>query len=100
MDYVDFVGDLDFMEHRAYPFVKAVGEFYESYATLIDGKYHVLFSCAQEACSQAGRESGSVLKSNDPPYDLAFFKRVFRTLIDWSQQLKVHLQLCTRTFCR
>jgi hypothetical protein len=89
IDYVDFVGDVDFMQHRAYPFIKAVGDFYQSYTTLVNGSYHILYSCAQEGCSQAGSESGSVVKSNDPPYDLAFFKRIFRTLIEWSQRLKV-----------
>jgi hypothetical protein len=47
----------------------------------------------QEACSQAGSESGKLGPHNNTPYDLAFFKRVFRTLLAWSETLDIDADL-------
>lgn len=43
----------------------------------------------KEACTQAGSESGLLAPHNNTPYDLAFFKRVFRALLEWSVMLDI-----------
>lgn len=38
-----------------------------------------------EGCGDQGpKTSRNITVSNNPPFDLAFFKRTFRTLIEWS----------------
>jgi hypothetical protein len=89
MDYFDFTGDLNFLRYRAYPFVRAVGDFYQSYS-IDNGKFITIpYACAQEGCTQAGSESGSLRASNNTAYDLAFYKRTFRALLEWSTILGI-----------
>lgn len=45
---------MDFLRARAYPMVRGVGDFYASYATIHDGTYNVLHSCAQVRKTQLG----------------------------------------------
>ena len=47
----------------------------------------------QEGCGQAGSETGKLPPHNNTPYDLAFFKRVFRALLAWSETLDVDAKL-------
>jgi hypothetical protein len=89
MDYFDLKWSSDFLRTRAYPFARAVGDFYMSYAVDIDGVFNIPFACAQEGCGQAGSESGSVFRHNNTAYDIAFYKRTFRALLEWSVMLGV-----------
>lgn len=45
----------------------------------------------QETCAQAGSESGSLRASNNTIYDLAFARRVLRTVLEWSSTLHIDL---------
>lgn len=45
----------------------------------------------QEACGQAGSESGNLRAHNNTIYDLAFARRVLRTVLEWSTILQVDL---------
>ena len=90
MDYYDYTQNKTFLRETLYPLAKLNGEFYASYMTKIGGKYNVLHSCAMEGCGAQGPDtSANTVVSNNPPFDLAFVKRTFRELLEYSTTLGV-----------
>ena len=90
MDYYDYTQNTTFLRETLYPLCKLNGDFYASYMSKIDGKYNVMHSCAMEGCGAQGPETSSnIVVSNNPPFDLAFVKRTFRGLLEYSTKLGV-----------
>jgi alpha-L-fucosidase 2 len=89
--YVDFTADWGFMKTRAYPLLRHVADFYQSYARWNEtaGWFDIPHSCAQEQCfAQGGADTaGNVRVSNNPPYDVGLAKHVLRRLVTWSDRL-------------
>jgi hypothetical protein len=90
MDYYDYTLNVTFLRQTLYPLTKLNGAFYASYMTKIGGKYNVMHSCAMEGCGAQGPLTGkNIAVSNNPPFDLAFVKRTFRGLLEYSRTLGV-----------
>lgn len=90
MDYYDFTQNTTFLKKTLYPLAKLNGEFYASYMKRIGDKYNVMNSCAMEGCGAQGpMTSSNILVSNNPPFDIAFVKRTFRGLLEYSNTLGV-----------
>ena len=94
MDYYDYTQNVTFLRETLYPLAKLNGEFYASYMTRsADGKYNVMHSCAMEGCGAqavgSSKTAGNIVLSNNPPFDLAFVKRTFRGLLEYSMTLGV-----------
>lgn len=91
MDYYDYTQNTTFLRETLYPLAKLNGEFYASYMTKSsDGKYNVLHSCAMEGCGAQGiKTAKNIAVSNNPPFDLAFVKRTYRGLLEYSMTLDV-----------
>ena len=91
IDYYEFTNNVTFLEHVAYPLIKLNGDFYASYMTTEGGNsYNVMHSCAMEGCGAQGpATSQRIAFSNNPPFDLAFVKRTFRSLLRYSVTLGV-----------
>ena len=94
---------------------RLVGDFYLSYMTHANGHYNILHSCAMEGCHSQGpgvsrrdiltikvvacfkrwhhccgqSVNANITLSNNPPVDLAFFKRTLRRLLRYSEVLGV-----------
>eukprot|EP01052_Picozoa_sp_SAG31_P001661 SAG31_NODE_56_length_29726_cov_41.443312_11_plen_386_part_00 len=97
MDYFDYTQNETFLATLLYPLTKLNGAFYGSYMTKIKGKYNVMHSCAMEGCGAQGpATSNNILVSNNPPFDLAFVKRIFRSLLEYSTILSVDLNMRTK----
>jgi hypothetical protein len=70
--------DREFLEHKAYPMVRACMDFYTDYLVLTNGRYELHESAAREGTSD-----------NNPTYPLAFIKRLAAACADYSEILGV-----------
>jgi hypothetical protein len=80
--YFDYTQNTTFLREVAYPYLRLVADFYESYAVFNAtgrGFYDVLNSCAMEGCGVQGL--GPHDASNNPPFDLAPAKYIFVKLV-------------------
>lgn len=94
MDYYDYTQNTTFLRLTLYPLARLNGAFYSSYMTKIGGKYNVMHSCAMEGCGNQGpHTSKNIVVSNNPPFDVAFVKRTFRSLLEYSTTLGVDAEL-------
>lgn len=87
--YVDMTQNTTFLRNRAYPYLRLVADFYESYLqeNPSTGRLDVLNSCAMEGCGSQDLPKG--VASNNPPFDLGFVKTIFRKLVVYSALLGV-----------
>ncbi len=83
VDYVEYSGDMDYLNSTAYPFVASVCDFFVSYATpnATTGRSDILNSCAQEICG-----GGPEIEYN-VHHDIAYLATSLRAAIKWSAAL-------------
>lgn len=82
--YYDYTGDLTFLRDRAYPYIRLVGDFYESYIRRED------FNGSYRYCITTGGHENSW--DLNPPAELAFVEQTFRLLLQYSRVLGVDKQ--------
>ena len=87
--YFDATQNRTFLSERAYPFLRKVADFYESYIVLnhTTGRYDVLNSCGMEGCGSQDLPHG--VASNNSPFDLGLATTLFRKLAAYSALLDV-----------
>lgn len=79
--YYEYTGDVDFLRHRAYPFIRLCGDFYEDYLqreNTPEGPRYVI---------QTGGHEGSW--DRNPPSELALVECTFRLLLRYSHLLDI-----------
>lgn len=79
--YYEYTGDLDFLRHRAYPYIRECGDFYEDYMkkeTYGDSYRYTITTGAHEGSWDL-----------NPSSDLAFVEQTFSLLLKYSELLKV-----------
>ena len=79
--YYEYTHDEDFLRHRAYPFIRECGDFYEDY--IVREPYG---SSYRYSITTGGHESSWDL---NPPSDLALVEQTFRLLLRYSTLLGV-----------
>ena len=79
--YYDYTGDMEFLRDRAYPYIRACGDFYEDYLVREpwNGSYRY-------SIRTGGHENSWDL---NPPSDVAFVDLTFRLLLRYSELLNV-----------
>lgn len=79
--YYDYTGDVDFLSTKAYPFIKEVGAFYESFIKkeTVGNSYRYTLTCATH-------EGGWNLNG---PADLGLMQQTFTLLLNYSKVLNV-----------
>lgn len=79
--YYEYTGDRDFLSRRAYPFIRACGDFYEDYLVRepFEGTYRYTITTG-------GHENSWDV---NPPSDVAFVEQTFRLLLRYSEILNV-----------
>ena len=79
--YYDYTGDMEFLRGRAYPYIRACGDFYEDYLVREpwNGSYRY-------SIRTGGHENSWDL---NPPSDVAFVDLTFRLLLRYSELLNV-----------
>lgn len=79
--YYDYTGDMEFLRGRAYPYIRACGDFYEDYLVreAWNGSYRY-------SIRTGGHENSWDL---NPPSDVAFVDLTFRLLLRYSELLNV-----------
>ena len=77
--YYDYTGDMEFLRDRAYPYIRACGDFYEDYLVreAWNGSYRY-------SIRTGGHENSWDL---NPPSDVAFVDLTFRLLLRYSELL-------------
>eukprot|EP00051_Salpingoeca_urceolata_P007782 m.100454 g.100454 ORF g.100454 m.100454 type:complete len:1120 (-) comp15400_c0_seq2:5-3364(-) len=86
IEYYEFSQDLAFLNEHAFPFVSAAADFYASYATPVgNGTYNLLWTCAQEICSQ--RQAHASYVNHNSVIDLAHAGMVLRKAAEWAPLL-------------
>eukprot|EP00038_Savillea_parva_P031017 m.82296 g.82296 ORF g.82296 m.82296 type:complete len:1149 (+) comp9456_c0_seq1:212-3658(+) len=89
VDYYEASMDTTFLREQAYPFVSGAADFYASYATknATSGGYDLLFTCAQEICSQ--RQGHGSYVNHNSLIDLAHAKFVLDKATAYARVLNV-----------
>ena len=77
--YYEYTGDEDFLRHRAYPFIRECGDFYEDYLQKEP------YGNSYRYCIVTGGHENSW--NLNPPSDLAFVELTFRLLLRYSELL-------------
>jgi hypothetical protein len=87
--YYDTTQNHTFLRDRAYPYLRLVADFYESYMTMnpTTGRFDVLNSCAMEGCGEQPLGAGDA--SNNPPFDIGPARTLFHKMIAYSAELGV-----------
>jgi hypothetical protein len=87
--YFDSTQNKTFLEKRAYPYLRKVADFYESFIVLnqTTGRYDVRNSCGMENCNSQNLPGG--VASNNSPFDLGLAITLFRKLAAYSVVLGV-----------
>lgn len=80
----------DAYARKTYPFIKEVGDFWEDYLQMKDGRYVILDDCVGEVGPWlSSPDWAKCPNSTNPMNDLGFVRAVFRGLIDMSVELNV-----------
>ena len=79
--YYEYTGDEDFLRHRAYPFIRECGDFYEDY--IVREPYGNSY---RYSITTGGHEGSWDL---NPPSELALMEQTFRLLLRYSALLGV-----------
>lgn len=89
MHYYDATQNVTFLQESAYPYLRLVADFYESYVTFnaSTGRWDVLNSCAMEGCGEQALPAG--IASNNPPFDLGPARTLLRKMVAYSTVLGV-----------
>lgn len=91
-----YTRDRDFLENRAYPFLKEVAAFYLDYLVEIDGTYHVLPSQSPENRFAESGGQYPVSIGIDAALDLELARETLETCIEMSEELGVDAALRER----
>ena len=79
--YYEYTGDMEFLRHRAYPFIRECGDFYEDYM-----QKETYGDSYRYTITTGGHENSWDL---NPPSDLGFIEEIFGLLLRYSKLLGV-----------